>query len=83
MEIEQFELPVHWAAALINDDTSGFEPEEEEALNRFIDWIVLEYGQAWCVSVGDDIYFSNIHDATSFGIGSCDCSVFSFDVTKR
>lgn len=83
MKIETFELPCDWAAALINDDLSGLEPDDCEALDRFVDWVNEEYGGVWCVGVADDIYFSNIHDATSFGVGPCDCSVFSFDVTKQ
>lgn len=83
MDIEQFELPCDWAGPLINDDTSGLEPEDLNALDRFRDWMIEQYGQAWCVSVDDDIYFTSYHDATHFGVKPCDCSVFSFDITKR
>ena len=82
IEIETFTLPVHWAAALINDDASNLDDKEERQLEAFIQWMIREYGRCWPVSVEDDESFTEWHDARRFGVLACDCATFSFDVHK-
>ena len=67
-------LPDFWACPLINADISGISEEEDKQINQFeadyIDW--------YCVDVLDDSGFITYHDATSYGVLSCDCSTFIF-----
>lgn len=82
MQIEYFDLPSHWASALVNGDETGLEHEDERALGRFVDWMVAEYGACHCLaSIEDDVGFARHHDATRFGVLACDVSTFAFDVT--
>lgn len=83
MEIEYFELPTHWACALINGDESGLGESDNQEVGRFIKWMISEYGQCRCLDVDHDHWFSSFHDATRFGTLACDVSLFAFDVTKR
>jgi hypothetical protein len=82
MKLESFELPRHWACALINGDADGFDPNEERTFNRFTDWMLDTYGKCWCVNVDDDESgnFSRTHDAIQFGGLPCEVASFTFDV---
>jgi len=82
MRMEQYELPAHWASALINGDDSGLEEEDLIALEKFERYMALVYKQCWCVDVGEETWFSNYHDATKFGVLPCDVALFTFDITK-
>lgn len=85
METIELTLPRHWACALINGDESGLEDDDANALNRFTDWMVDEYGACWCVSVDDEECgdFRRYHDATDFGVLACDVATFTFDIGKH
>lgn len=86
MVIEEFDLPVYWASALINGDSSGMDDGDEKSLHLFTDWMVGEYGQCWCLSVEGHDYdgdFRKYHDAEAFGVLPCNVATYSFDVTKR
>ena len=54
METTTERLPSHWAAVLINDDWTGLEEEECEALQSFV---ANELNGLWCVDVADDASF--------------------------
>lgn len=82
MNIEYFELPVHWASALINGDDS-LDESETEAFDAFCNWMEEEYGQCWCLDVDEDTSFTQWHDARDFGVLACEVSRFAFDVTAR
>ena len=85
MQTETFDLPSHWASALINGDYSGYGDEDVKAIDAFTDWMVAEYSKCWCLTDGysdessDD--FRRYHDASRFGILACNVSEFEFDVT--
>ena len=83
IEVDYFELPTHWAPILINGDEGGLEEEDSQALDNFVDWMVETYGKCWCLDVENDTYFSKYHDAHHLGVGACDVSLFTFDVTKN
>ena len=81
---ETFELPTHWAPALLYGDNSAIDEDDDtQALDAFVDWMLAKYGQCWCVDVADDAAFTNWHDATSFGALACDASTYTFDVTPQ
>jgi hypothetical protein len=82
MQTETFNLPRHWASALINGDYSGYEDEDVNAIMAFTVWMVAEYHSCWCISCGDDEDdFRWYHDATRFGVLACMTTDFVFDVT--
>ena len=84
MEIEIYELPTHWASALINGDLSGYDSDDLEAIRRFADDMIRRYGKCWCLDVSDDEgNFVKYHDASQYGVLACDVAEFSFDVTKE
>lgn len=83
-EFETYELPCYWASYFINDDASGYEEEDLQAMNAFADDMVKRYGQCWCVDVGEDEDdFRRYHDATRYGVLACAVCEFTFDVTPR
>jgi len=81
----QFELPSHWACALLYDDNDGFDADDERAIERFVDHMVDAYGQCICVDVHHDENgdFRHTHDATQFGVLACDVATFTFDITQE
>ena len=81
MQIEYLELPTYWASALINDDYSGLEDDDANALDAFVSYMIKVYGKCWCIDVQDDSNFAKYHDAHAFGVLACDVSTYAFDVT--
>lgn len=78
-EITQ-ELPTHWASALINDDTSGFEPEEQAQYDAYCAAMNARYLSWHCVDVSDDTQFMRYHDAAPYGVLASDVATFMFHV---
>lgn len=83
LTFETYELPAHWAVALINGDESGFDDDDSDALDRFTDDMIAHYGQCHCVDVSDEPTFMTYHDAHAYGVLACDTLTYTFDVTKR
>jgi len=83
MQLEQFELPAHWACALMYGDESGLDQDDLEALDRFMVTGLAEHCSFHCVDVTDDQFFTKYHDATQYGVLACDCLVYTFDVTPQ
>ena len=82
IETETFELPVHWATALMYGDESNLDESEVESIESFIDWMEEKYGACWLLNVDDESWFSRYHDASDFGVLACEVTNFTFDVTK-
>ena len=83
MITETFELPTHWATALMYGEYNGFEEQEEKQIAVFQKYMEKEYGGCWCLEVSNDRWFQHRHDATQFGVLACDVSTFTFDVTPE
>lgn len=83
LTFETYELPAHWAVALINGDESGFDDDDSDALGRFTDDMIARHGQCHCVDVSDEPTFMMYHDARAYGVLACDTLTYTFDVTKR
>jgi len=66
-----YTLPSHWACALVNDDTSGMEDEDEAEMDA---WLARE-GPGYCVGVSGEPEFRTSNDA---GTLACDCLTFVF-----
>lgn len=66
-------LPAHWACALINDDESGLDDDDTEAVSKFME--AVEPG--WCVGCSDAPFFAWTHDAIDFAKAG-DCLEFQF-----
>lgn len=81
MKVVQYTLPMHWGPALINDDPTGYEPDDLKAIRAFTKDMVKQYGSCWCINVEDDMGFYVFHDAKIYGVLGTDCSTFTFDVT--
>lgn len=82
VQLEQYDLPLFWAPALINGDFDGYTTEELVALERFCDDMVSRHGRCWAIDVGDDTWFSRWHDAAHYGVLACDVARFTFDIEK-
>jgi hypothetical protein len=76
-----YELPQHWASALINGDDSGLDEDDIERLNEFERDMVKEYGKCWCVDVEEEGYFKTYHDARKYGVLACNVAIFTFDTS--
>ena len=83
MKIETYTLPAYWATALINDDTSGFEYEDEKPFQAFCAYMLSAHGNNWPLDCSEDAQFMTHHDARRFGVLACDVLNFTFDVTPR
>jgi len=73
IETEEWLLPSHWACALINDDRTGLDDDEEKELEAFLE----REKPGWCSGVGEETGFRWIHDASPW-VRGCDCSEFTF-----
>lgn len=82
MTFEYFTLPTHWATALVNGDLTGFDDDDLKHIEEFTEDMVHQYGKCWCVDVGEDVNFIRHHDASVYGVLACDCSTYTFDITK-
>ena len=81
MIIETFELPTHWATALMYGEIDGYEEEDIQAMDSFEKYMIEKYGSCRCIEIDFDHRLQRYHDATDFGILACDVSTFTFDVT--
>jgi len=88
---EVYSLPAFWATALVNDDTSGFEPEDQAQYDAFCADMDKHYQSWWCSHIDgqndDDTleleYFSKHHDATHYGVLACNVCDYVFQVVRR
>ena len=71
-------LPDFWATALFNDDTSGFEYEDEKPFQEFCEWMVKNYGTSEPVAMLEDPHFMKYHDASQFGVLACNVHEYTF-----
>jgi hypothetical protein len=70
-KINTYLLPLHFAAALINDDESGLEDSE---VQEICDWL-KRIKPGYCVNVSDDCSFEISNDLNSL---AQDCAHFDF-----
>jgi len=68
-----YTLPDFWAPALINGDYSGMSPEDDDALDAWLQ----DNEPGACVSVEDDSAFYWVHDASRYVL-ACNCSTYTF-----
>lgn len=84
IEIETYDLPEHWASALINGDESGLDDDDAAALDR---WEHATRGadSFFCVDVADSDSgdFRRYHDAERFGVLACNVAQFTFHRIKE
>ena len=78
MEFYSLHLPDFWGSALVNNDYSGLELEDESKLNLFIEYwqddldfsvIDVPSDENACI----ESHFMTYHDAKQFGVLACDC----------
>ena len=82
METVTLELPDFWATALFNDDTSGFEYEDEQPFHNFCQWMLKHYGTSEPVDMEQEPHFSKYHDATQFGVLACNIHRYTFIINN-
>ena len=77
MKTIKLTLPDFWASALINNDFSGLEQDEE---NEFLRWgFSLDKNIGPCLDVNKERSFTKHHDASEFVL-ACDCLEYIFEV---
>lgn len=76
METTTYTLPAHWASALINDDRTGLEDDDE----RQLDALMAGEGLPAPLSCSDESFFCTYHDARPYGVLACDCLEYVFAV---
>ena len=78
MEFYSLHLPDFWGSALVNNDYSCLELEDESKLNLFIEYwqddldfsvIDVPSDENACI----ESHFMTYHDAKQFGVLDCDC----------
>lgn len=66
MTTETYILPAYWASALINDDYSGLDIQDEVGLRAWVKRIKPGH-RVECVECSDEPYFAHRNDATTLG----------------
>jgi hypothetical protein len=71
LDLQPYVIPSHWICALVNDDFTGIDDNEDAIIRQF----VLDLGSRYLfVSPEDtDSYFTRCHDARDYGVLACDC----------
>ena len=80
IRFETYELPAHWACALMYGDLDGLSDEDLEVLEE---WEADQrFSTFICVNVESDDGgdFRRYHDATPYGGLACDVATYTFDV---
>lgn len=83
MVTETYELPTHWASALLYGELDGFDEEELDQIKSFEDMMVARYNGCWCIEVSNWRSFQREHDATQFGVLATDVSTYTFDISEE
>lgn len=73
VNFETYILPAHWASALINDDYTGLDDDEQLALESWS----TSGNWGYCVGVEGEPEFTQWHDARP-EVLPCDCLRFTF-----
>ena len=73
-----YELPDFWASALFNDDTSGWEYEDEKPFQEFCEYMAKEHGTSEPVGMNEESNFMKYHDAQRFGVLACNVHKYTF-----
>lgn len=72
----QYNLPADWACAFINNDVSGMEDEDIQAMEKWLENNKESLGNGfWSVSE-DEPDFYKYHDAHGYVL-ACDCLEFT------
>lgn len=79
IETLEYTLPACWACALINDDRSGLEDQDEAELDRFLKSEQTEGRRFACIAIRGEQYFAHSNDA---GTLAGDVLDFVFDISK-
>lgn len=76
MILSRYDLPAHWASALVNDDRTGLDDADERELDAFL----RGEGLSSCSVVVEDSEpeFRRYRDAQPYGVLACDCLSFAF-----
>ena len=88
IQTHSLHLPDFWASALINNDYSGLEPEDEKELNDFIEyWKDDIYINTANIPSDENAYFEShfmkYHDASNLGVLACDCCEYIFEINPK
>ena len=76
MKTETLTLPEFWASALINDDCSGFDENDEKNLN---DFLADRPELGACLDCSQESHFAKYHDANAYVLATS-CLEFTFEV---
>lgn len=71
LDLQPYVIPSHWICALVNDDFTGVDDNEEAIIRQFL----LDLGERYLFTVpeDEDSYFTRCHDARGHGVLACDC----------
>lgn len=69
-----FTLPTHWAAYLFNNDPSGLSDIEQATVDKFM----ADHSLPGPSDMGEDVFFTDWHDASGYGVLACDCADYTF-----
>ena len=88
IQTHSLHLPDFWASALINNDYSGLEPDDEKELNDFIEyWKDDIYINTANIPSDENAYFEShfmkYHDASNLGVLACNCCEYIFEINPK
>lgn len=76
MDTETYDLPAHWAPALVNGDYDNVSTEDLIAMTEFFNAAEELLTCLGCEGDGDD--FRRYHDATPHGVLPCNVMTYTF-----
>jgi hypothetical protein len=74
MDTTTYTLPAHWAPALVNDDWTGLDDDDNDRLTA----LLTDEQLLPCLSCTEEPFFCTHHDARPWGVLACNCLEFTF-----
>jgi hypothetical protein len=76
METYIFNIASHYASAIVNNDYTGLDDNEEKELNGFLDHLQRQYGNAYLIWNGAESDYNRCDVSNLMG----DCLQFNLEV---
>jgi len=78
METYIFNIASHYASAIVNNDYTGLDDNEEKELNGFLDYLQREYGNNYLIWNDAEADYNRCDVSNLMG----DCLQFTLEVQK-
>jgi hypothetical protein len=73
-------IPSHFLSPLFNNDYSGLNDEDINAIEALTNDALKEYDTFFAIDTHNDVGFLTYHDMRSYGVLASDCETVVFDI---